>query len=142
MKCRDAFAVVLGLAIVGAAYAIPARPLSEPTKPAPAVVPPAVLLPGTEWNGKYNLANRIFIFEADGTLSYRTGAGKLGTKDRKNAGTWRVDGNTLHFTHALTPTNVIMEFRGVIRDAQTIVGEATYPLLGKKDTQTLQRGAK
>lgn len=118
---------------------VPAVPLYMPTPKAPAIAKPVVALDlrGTAWLGKYSTIARIFIFEADGTLSYKT-TGKI---HYKNRGTWRVEGDTLIFEHWLSnPANKIMDFRGTIRDANSIVGESTMKT-GAKTMQTLQRTA-
>jgi hypothetical protein len=122
---------------IGLAHAVPARPLYEP---AVTVAPPplTVNLNGSAWLGKYNAANRVYIFEADGTLSYRSAIAKAGGKVYKNRGTWRLEGNKLFFDHNIGAKNTVMEFRGTVVDANTIVGEATYPMTGRKDTQTLK----
>src|SRR5262245_35338580 len=100
----------------GAADAIPARPSYQPSRP-PAQL---VNLSGSAWLGKIHLQSRIYTFEADGTL----------TIDRvhKNRGSWKQEGNLISFTSINTKTGqVVMEFRGQITDARTIVGEADYP---------------
>lgn len=126
------------LALAGL-HAAPARPLYEP--PPPPAAPKVVLvdLNNTAWVGKYNAAIRTFIFEADGTLSYRSGAAKVKGAGIKNRGSWKVVGNQLFFEHFINPNQKLMTFQGTIQDANTIVGEATYLLLNKKDNQTLQR---
>jgi hypothetical protein len=115
-------------------------------EPSPAIVlpqrPAAVNLGGTTWNGKYNAVNRIFIFEPDGTLSYQatTGKGGINMKIYKNRGTWRQEGTTIMFDYYTTPANVLMQFRGTITDANTIDGEANYPLLKIGNSkQTMKR---
>jgi hypothetical protein len=125
--------VAFFLVTLSVAYAIPARPLYLPPEPPrPPVAPPPVPtnLAGTAWLGKYSTVNRIFILEGDGTVSYRAPASKAAPF--KNRGTWRVEGNTLIFEH------FVMEFRGVIQDANSIVGVSTLKT-GAKTPQTLQR---
>ncbi len=103
--------------------------------PAPVMVD----LNGSAWLGKYRAANRIFIFEADGTLSYRSAASKV-AKAFKNGGSWKLEGDKLHFEHFINPNQKLMEFHGTVKDANTIVGEATFFLKGgAKQEQTLQR---
>jgi hypothetical protein len=121
---------------LGIAHAVPARPLYEPPEYPKAPVRMTVDLNGTAWLGKYNAVNRIFVFEADGTLSYKSAAGKGAFF--KNRGSWKVDGNNISFEHNVGAKKV-MEFRGVVKDQNTIVGEATYPLTNKKVEQTLER---
>src|SRR5688572_45732 len=125
---------------VSIAYAIPARPLYVPDDPpkAPAVRVAPINIAGTAWLGKYSAAatQRLFVFEADGTVSYRSPAGK--TTPIKNRGNWRVEGNTLIFDHFITKGNTLMEFRGVIQDPNTIVGES-WNKAGVKTPQTMQR---
>jgi hypothetical protein len=127
------FALTLGIA-----HAVPVRPLYEPAFP---VAPPSTIvnLNGTSWLGKYQTINRIFIFEPDGSLSYRTTIGKAGGKIYKNRGVWKLEGNVLTFDYFTTPANKLMEFRGTVIDADTIVGEATYRLNIPKAQQTLKR---
>ncbi len=123
------------------ACAAPARPLYEP--PDPPKAPPAraiFQLEGSAWLGKYNAINRIFILEADGTLSYKSATLKGKGNAIKNRGSWKLEGDQLFFQHHIKPGTVLMEFRGTIKDGNTIVGEAIYPLLnGNKANQTLQR---
>jgi hypothetical protein len=123
---------------VGLTHAAPARPLYQPAA-APAPPPPRVQvnLAGTAWLGKYQTVNRIFIFEPDGTLSYRTTA-KSG-KIYKNRGTWKVDDDKIHFEHYTTPANKLMEFHGTVVNPSTITGEATYRLNNTAAKQTMER---
>ena len=135
LVCSIAFFVLA----IGIAHAIPARPLYEPLI---ATAPPAmaVNLNGTSWSGKYNAVNRIFVFEADGTLSYRTASKAGKTKEYKNRGEWKLEGNSLYFQYYMSPKTMLMEFRGTIQDAYTVVGEATYPNLKiGNQQQTLKR---
>jgi hypothetical protein len=123
---------------LGIGHAAPARPLYEPEEPP--MLPALVIggLNGTAWLGKYNTVDRVFIFEPDGTVSYRTTAKT--SKVFKERGSWKLEGNILTFEHYINPKTKLMEFRGTVKDANTIVGEATYlPLKGKKAPQTLQR---
>ena len=119
---------------IGIALAVPAQPLYEPEAPpkAPAVI--VVNLNGTAWLGKYVSTNRTFIFEPDGTLSYKSATKTV----FKNRGQWRLEGNTLHFEHWINPAIKLMEFRGTFKDANTIIGESVTKA-GGKTTQTLQR---
>jgi hypothetical protein len=123
---------------LGIGHAAPARPLYEPEEP-PKL--PALIIGGsnrTAWLGKYNTVDRVFIFEPDGTVSYRTIAKT--SKVFKERGFWKLEGNNLTFDHFINPKTKVMEFHGIVKDANTIVGEATYLLLnGKKALQTLQR---
>ena len=121
---------------IGFAHAIPARPLYEPVEPAQLPVLVVANLHGSEWSGKYMAANRIFIFEADGTVSYKSSPKTI--KGIRNRGTWKFDGKNLTFEHYIGNNNILMEFRGVIQDGNTIMGEATYKT-GKKEQQSLQR---
>jgi len=91
-------------------------------------------LNGTTWQGKYLTSNRIFTFEPDGTLSYKSSP--LTKSSIKNRGHWKFDGETLSFEHFLTPKNKIMEFRGKVQDGNAIVGESITKT-GGKTTQTL-----
>ncbi len=127
------------VAAISIAYAIPARPLYVPPEPPRAPTPAPVVsvyLGGSAWLGKLNAINRLFVFEADGTVSYRTPASKA--NPIKGRGSWRVEGNTLIFDHFITKGNTILEFRGTIKDSNTIVGESTSKT-GGKTMQTLQR---
>jgi len=123
--------------MMGVALAHPARPLYLPAIAAKAPSPrPAMNLNGTTWQGKYLTSNRFFTFEPDGTLSYKSSPA---TKNSiKNRGHWRFDGDTLYFEHFMVVNNKLMEFRGKIQDANTIVGESITKT-GAKTTQTLQR---
>ena len=132
--------LVLFGATLGMVQAFPARPLFAPSDPPKAPTPPPVLtvnLAGTVWLGKYTAATpRLYVFETDGTVSYRTPTSK--GIPIKNRGTWRMEGNTLVFEHWITKGVTTMEFRGVVKDVNTIVGESTSKA-GGKFTQTLQR---
>jgi hypothetical protein len=130
---------VIGLTFaVSAVLSAPARPLYEPEEPPKLPASVAIHLNGAAWFGKYNAVNRVFIFEPDGTLSYK--ATTANAKVFKNRGSWKLVGNQLHFEHYINPNSKLIEFHGTIKDENTIVDEATYPLLkGKKALQTLQR---
>jgi hypothetical protein len=132
---------ILGLAVIGILIALgstdaaPARLLHRPSEPTPPPAPVMLDLNGTTWLGKYMAANRTFIFEADGTLSYKSAAKTA--KAFKNRGFWKLEGNKLYFEHYINPNQKLMEFHGVIKDGNTIVGEATFLgssgfLVGKK----------
>jgi hypothetical protein len=123
---------------LGFGHAAPARPLYEPEEPPKLPAPVIGGLNGTAWLGKYNTVDRVFILEPDGTVSYRS---TLKTsKVFKERGFWKFEGNILTFEHYVNPKSKLMEFRGTVKDAKTIVGEATYLLLnGKKAPQTLRR---
>ncbi|MBM3997432.1 MAG: hypothetical protein FJ303_25295 [Planctomycetes bacterium] len=123
---------------VGLAQSAPARPLFVDDPPAKAPAPAVIVnLNNTAWLGKYNTIQRVFIFEADGTLSYRSPASK--TKGFKNRGTWRIVRNTFHFEHWINPQTKLLEFKGTIVDADTIVGEQTMTQTGQKMNVTMQR---
>jgi hypothetical protein len=123
---------------IGLAHAAPARPLYQAeAPPQPPVARRVIDLAGTAWLGKYNMVQRIFILEPDGTLSYKSPAGKA--KAFKNRGFWKFDGTNLYFEHFLNPNQKIMEFRAKITDDKAITGEATYLQTGAKATQTMQR---
>ena len=138
MKRMPPLMLAWSVLMVGIAHAAPARPLYEPEEPAKLPVPVIGGSNGTAWLGKYNTVDRVFVFEPDGTVSYRT---TLKTsKVFKGRGSWKLDGNILTFEHYINPKSKLMEFRGTVKDGNTIVGEATYLLLnGKKALQTLQR---
>jgi hypothetical protein len=129
--CGFLFAVSVG-------YAIPARPLYLPEAPpkAPVVKAVAININGTAWIGKVSATNRIFVFEADGTVSYKTPTSKA--NPIKNRGNWRLEGSTLIFDHYITKGNTILEFRGTVQDPNTIVGES-WTKAGVRTPQTLQR---
>jgi hypothetical protein len=133
LACSIAFFVLA----LGVAHAVPARPLYEP---AFAVAPPPLIvnLNGSSWLGKYNAVSRVFIFEPDGSLSYSTSTGKGAGKIYKNRGIWRLEGRSLYFENTLKDRK-LMEFRGIVIDGNTIIGEATYPLANTKAEQTLKR---
>lgn len=120
---------------VGLAHGVPARPLYEPEEPPkpPAPKQMAIDLRGTAWLGKYITTNRTFIFEADGTLSYKSTTKTI----FKNRGSWRLDGSTLYFEHNVG-VNKVMDFKGTILSNGTIVGESITKT-GAKTQQTLQR---
>jgi hypothetical protein len=122
---------------VSIAVAVPARPLYEPEEPPKPAVRIIADLNGSAWTGKYNTINRIFIFEADGTLSYKSTAatGKI----FKNRGSWKLEGDVLSFEHFINPNAKLMQFRGKITDANSIVGESVLGATGAKSQQTLQR---
>jgi hypothetical protein len=105
------------------ALAVPARPLYQPPPAVKTPARPTVNLNGTTWQGTYLDAIRVFIFEPDGTISYKASA-KTKVINRK-CGTWKFDGETLTFEHYHNLKNVLMEYRGKLQDAKTIVGEST-----------------
>jgi hypothetical protein len=123
-------------AVTSSLAAVPARPLYEPEDPPKPPPPPKINimdLRGTAWLGKYNAANRTYIFEPNGTLSYKTTTKTI----FKNYGSWRIEGNRVSYEYGSGKTK-LMEFRGTIQDNNTIIGEATY-LNGNKAVMTLQR---
>jgi hypothetical protein len=129
------FLLLIGFAFgAGILIAAPARPLYQPEDP-PKLPARAVQvnLAGTAWLGKYNTLNRIFIFEADGTLSYKSTTAK--GKVFPIRGSWRVVGDVIEFEHFTNPNQIL----GTIKDANTIVGEATFRLNNMKSMQTMQR---
>ena len=130
------FAVVVTWAAVAISmlHAVPARPLYVPDTPVAPPARPVVDLRGTAWLGKYLTVNRTYIFEADGTVSYST----TGTTVFKQRGNWRYDGAILFFDHHIG-VNKLIEFRGTISDANTIVGEQTVLKTGAKSNVTMQR---
>lgn len=138
---------ILSLAIIGLVMALgsvaaaPAKLPYEPSDPLPAPAP-KVDLTGTAWVGKYQTVNRTFIFEADGTVSYQSAGAAAAKKAKsiKNRGFWKLEGNKLYFEHFINPNQKLMEFRGVVKDGNTIVGETTYLIKGMKEPATLQRG--
>lgn len=121
----------------GLAQAVPARPLYMPEIPPKVEPPKAVALAGTAWLGKYGVANRTYIFDPDGTVSY-SATTKTVFKQR---GQWRFDGVTLFFDHHIG-ANKMLEFRGVVKDENTIVGEQTMLKTGMKSTVTMQKTAR
>jgi hypothetical protein len=130
-------AFALAVLVIGDSSAHPARPLYLPPVAAKAPPPrPPINLNGTSWQGKLNAATRFFIFEPDGTLSYKSSPTIKTTF--KNRGHWRFDGSTLSFQHFLQANNILMEFRGKVQDANTIVGESVNKA-GVKTMQTLKR---
>ena len=139
MKRIVGLTLVWSLIAFAMAIAHPARPLYEPEAP-PKPPPPRafVNVTGTAWAGKYNAANRTYVFEADGTVSYSS-TGKTVFKGRGN---WQLVGDTLHFTHHIgVAGKTTMEFRGVVKDADTIVGEQVMTATGAKTTVTMKRTA-
>src|SRR5580698_7680165 len=96
--------MVMMAGALGLAHAAPARLPYEPGEAPKMPVKLAVDLTGTAWLGKYMAANRTFIFEADGTLSYQsvTAKGKTGTRF-KNRGFWKLEGDKLYFEHYVNP---------------------------------------
>ena len=122
---------------VGLASAVPARPLYVP-EPAPKQPEPRPLinLGGTTWLGKYTVADRIYTFEVDGTVSYKSSpATKVSIKNRGN---WKFDGVQFYFDHHIG-TNKLIEFRGVLQDGNTIVGEQTILKTGVKSPVVMKR---
>jgi hypothetical protein len=131
------YALVVAPMTVAVAFAHPARPLYMPAAVPEAPPPrPSVNLKGTTWQGKYLTTNRIFTFEPDGTLSYKSSP--LTKNSIKNRGHWHFDGETLYFEHFITAKNKIMEFRGKIQSPNAIVGESITKV-GGKSAQTLIR---
>ncbi len=128
--------VLFAIAVGTMASAHPARPLYEPpetTKPAPVVF---LNLVGTAWLGKYGVAARTYVFEADGTISYKSATPTI----FKNRGSWRLEGQTIYFDHHIgIKGKKTLEFRGVVKDANTIVGEQLMVNTGMKTTVIMQR---
>jgi hypothetical protein len=140
MRANLGLAVIGILMAIGSAHAAPARLLYKSSAPPPPQMPAPVTvdLNGTAWLGKYISTTRTFIFEPDGTLSYRTAT--KAAKIYKNRGKWKLEGNKISFEYFTTPANVLMEFNGTVTDANTIVGEATYRLKnGAKEEQIFRR---
>ncbi|MSQ93412.1 MAG: hypothetical protein EXR98_02525 [Gemmataceae bacterium] len=126
------FSLMVGITVA----AHPARPLYEPPDPPKPLAPVVVNLAGSAWLGKYAAANRTYIFEADGTLSYKTATVTI----FKNRGAWRLEGNTIYFEHHIgIKAKKTLEFRGVLKDPNTIVGEQTMVVTGAKTNVTMQR---
>lgn len=126
------FALTVGIAV----SAHPARPLYEPPDPPKPPVPVVAQLNGSAWLGKYGVAVRTYIFEADGTISYKTTTPTI----FKNRGSWRLEGNTVYFDHHIgIKGKKTLEFRGILRDPNTIVGEQTMVLTGAKTQVIMQR---
>jgi len=139
MKRILAMVFVWSMLAFGLAIAAPARPLYEP-EPPPKAPPPQtfVNLSGSAWLGKYNVANRTYIFEADGTVSYST----TGKTMFKNRGSWKLMGDNLFFDHHIgVAGKKTLEFRGVVKDTNTIVGVQTMLTTGVKSNVTMQRTA-
>lgn len=125
---------------VGIAVAAPAQPRYEPKDPPKAPTAVRVDLAGTAWIGKYGAAVRTFVFEADGTVSYRSGtAAALKARVIQKRGFWKLQGNTLYFEHYINPQNKLIEFRGTVTDANTIIGEQIMLQTGQKLNVTMQR---
>ena len=124
---------------VGVAVSAPARPLYEPPPPAKPPLPRVIVnLAGTSWNGKYNVANRIYLFEPDGTVSYKSSpVAKVAIKNR---GTWRLEGDTLHFDHNIGAAKM-MEFHGKFQGPDTIVGEQFMTKTGVRTQVTMKQAA-
>ena len=139
MKRTIGCSIVLFALGLGVAQAVPARPLYEPVEYArpTAAAAISVNLNGSAWLGKYNTVNRIYIFEADGTLSYKSAAAKGNVF--KNRGTWKLEGNVLTFEH-FVGKNKVQDFRGIVKDANTIVGDQTLKT-GATSPMTMQRTA-
>ncbi len=122
---------------ISIAHGVPARPLYEPETPPKAPPPPVEAdLRGTAWLGKYNAIQRIFIFEADGSLSYKSSTATSAIF--KQRGKWWLDGTTLYFEHNVGAKKV-MDFRVIVMDGATIVGESILTTGGAKSQQTLKR---
>jgi hypothetical protein len=130
------FGIVVG---VGAVLSAPARPLYEPPAPPPPRV--VIELNGTAWLGPYAKSKRIYLLEPDGTVSYRSAVGKAAGKGKvfTGRGTWRLEGDELFFEHYINPQVKLLEFRGIVRDANTIVGEVNMLQTGEKFPATLER---
>jgi hypothetical protein len=108
------------------AVANPARPLYVPTPPKPPA--PPIDLRGTTWRGMDLVADRVMIFNADGSLHYGVGA-----KPTNFKASWKLDGHDLYFEM----NNQYREFKGkVIGD--TIVGQS-WNRVNKKWETTLRR---
>lgn len=122
---------------VGVAVSAPARPLYEPP-PVPKPPPPRqmVNLNGTAWQGKYGVANRVYIFEPDGTISYKSSP--LVKAGIKNRGIWRLEGDMLYFDHNIGAAKML-EFRGKVQGPDSIVGEQVMVKTGVKSQVTMQR---
>lgn len=103
-----AFTVVIFVASLGAAHAVPARPFYEPAK---IKLPELHIdLRGTTWNAVDGLdlqLNRTLVFMPDGALRYGTGApgGKLNQQ-----ASWKLQGNQLYFEI----NNQYREFKGQV----------------------------
>ena len=109
---------------MGAAYAVPARPLYQPPEP-----PKDFTfhdLRGTLWKGP-EPADSYLQFNADGTLSYYAGGGK------GNA-TWKQEGNKVYFEI----NNGYREFRGTINFEGNAIQGDSWNKAGKR-WQTLLR---
>lgn len=131
------FVIIMVATLPNCIVAHPARPLYVPPPPPKAPVRPVLNLNGTAWLGAYLTSNRIFTFEADGTLSYKiSAASKISTKNR---GTWSFDGETLRFEYYINAKNKLMEFRGRFQDENTIVGESIIIRTGVSSRQSLIR---
>jgi len=136
MKRAVALLVAWFIAAGSIAFAVPARPLYQPLSIPKAPARPVVNLSGTSWLGSYLAANRVFIFEPNGTISYKASA-KTKVINKK-CGTWTFDGETLTFEHYHNQKNVLMEYRGKVQDAKTIFGVSTTRKDGRS-TQILTR---
>jgi hypothetical protein len=99
-------------------------------------MPVQVDVRGTEWLGKYTVADRYYTFEADGTVSYR--ASPATKVPFQNRGNWRLDGKNFSFEHNVG-AKAIIHFQGTIVDKTTIVGEQTILTTGKKTDVTMKR---
>src|SRR5437868_3809011 len=130
MKYILLFANVWLALAVSIAVAVPARPLYEPEEPPKPASRIVADLNGSAWTGKYNTITRIFVFEADGTLSYKSAA--VAGKIFKNRGSWKLEGDILSFEHFINPNNKLMHFRGKVADANSIVGESVILTTGAK----------
>lgn len=116
MKRIAAVLIVWSSVTLGVVQGVPARPLFVPDElpKAPTHVP--IDLRGTTWRGMDLIANRVLVFNADGTIHY--GSNKIITIKTGRA-TWRLDGHDLYFEM----NNQYREFKGkVIGD--TIVGDS------------------
>lgn len=107
---KPLLAVGLLLLIVGAACAVPARPLYEPPDPPKAA--PVFELRGSAWEGKlFNMECRI-TFEPDGSATYQSNRGGKGGKE--GTGKWTLiedrvtfDVNNYSQHHATISQNVM-----------------------------------
>lgn len=132
------FCIMFTWSVLAIGFAL-ANPVRPPYVPEPIAKPPAPKvtfdMAGSKWLGKYNVANRYYTFEIDGTVSYSPSPT---TKGIKNRGSWRIEGNTFNFDHNIGAAKML-EFRGTFTDANTLVGEQTMTKTGVKSNVTMQR---
>src|SRR5438876_753461 len=95
MRRNIACSLVCVIVAFGAAHAIPARPLYQPGTTAPRIAA-GFNVQGTGWDGQYNNAACVFVFNADSTLTCRI-FGKGKDLVLNNCGTWKQVGNSLAF---------------------------------------------